>query len=398
MAIYYLDGSTLLTSTGVFTDEQMTTCATDGFYSDGVNSRELVNCTLLPPVICPTCATPCGGSIAGSGTQGIYLLDLDTGSTASDVGAVIITFNPASIPDGIRATFNSTIYNKVSSPIDGYHGSTSANNFTFIGDSSSDCGLSGSTYPALTEYNYVGGSFVATGNTQSLSVAAGDVSLGSAAPGNCVMVIPKQTAEPSIVNFEFVGPCSSTAWSITVSCPALLTSFSSSETAAASSNDACNESLTVNYYNAPVTGTAGVPDLYDWVFSDAYGSNVLPSGFYETPTKWIEVDTNGIVVDTGTCSSPIPYYIYLSDVELNCNNFCGSTNYIISSQRQTDTNHQFADITVGDVIQGVALQNGHYAYSGPSTDTNTGIFRIMELDGMEVVSISQCSGGVCVLT
>jgi hypothetical protein len=33
---YYLNGPTLETATSVFTDADLTTCAPDGFYSDGV--------------------------------------------------------------------------------------------------------------------------------------------------------------------------------------------------------------------------------------------------------------------------------------------------------------------------------------------------------------------------
>lgn len=55
MAVYYLDGTTLSDSTSVYTDAQMTTCAPDGFYSNGVIVRELSNCVLLPEQSCPDC-------------------------------------------------------------------------------------------------------------------------------------------------------------------------------------------------------------------------------------------------------------------------------------------------------------------------------------------------------
>ena len=116
MATYYLDGTTLTNSTSAFTDIGLTTCATDGFYSDGVISRELVNCSFLPGVTCVTCAQPCDGTISASENQGCFILDIDLGGTNSDVGAAIITFNPASIPDGIIVTYNSQNYNKLVSP------------------------------------------------------------------------------------------------------------------------------------------------------------------------------------------------------------------------------------------------------------------------------------------
>lgn len=306
MATYYIDGTTLSNSTTVYSNPEMTICAPDGFYSDGVIVRELVSCNLLPAQVCPECAEPCGGSIAGSGGQGIYLLNLDTGTTATDIGAIIITFNPAAVPDGIRATFDGTVYNKLSSPVDGYHGSTNPNNFTFIGATSSDCGISGSTYPALNEYSYVNGSFQLTGNTQSVTVDAGDVSLGSA-PGNCVMVIPKPNPTPNIVNFEFVGPCSGTAWSINVSCPAALPSFGGSLTPRGDQTTACADSITETYYHASVTGSAGTPALYDWIFTDPNGQATLAAGWYLVDagggnTYPVEVDANGVIITVGTCA------------------------------------------------------------------------------------------------
>ena len=272
---YYIDGSTLLNSTAVYTDAGLTTCAPDGFYSDGINSRELVGCILLPAQACGSCATPCGQPIAANGGQGIYKVDLDAGNS---IGAMIVRYNPASIPDGIRILYNGGVYNQLSSPVDGYHASTDPNGYTYIGATTADCGISGTTYPALVEYVYNGASFVASGNTVSVFVAAGDVSLG-AAPGNCVMVIPKISATPSLIQVEAVGPCSGTAWSLNIACPVALTGYSST-TRHPACTEACGHPLTETYYNAPVTGTAGSPALYDWVFSDANGQFILTDGFY----------------------------------------------------------------------------------------------------------------------
>ena len=293
---YYTDGSTLLNSTSIFIDAGLTTCADDGFYSDGTNSREQVNCVLLPSQVCGTCAVACGDPISAGGNQGIYLVSLDLGS---DTGAVIITFNPASIPDGIRVTYNSGTYNKLSSPIDGYHASTNANNYTFVGSAGNDCGISGTTYPALTEFNYNGSSFVATGNTQSVTVAAGDVSLG-VTPGNCVMVVPKMSATPTLLQVAVVGPCGSTAWTIDVQCAELLTSYSSGASSWGNVNDACSDVLVASYYNAPVTGTAGSPGIHDFVFLDAYGEEALANGWYKFTGGVMNV-LNGVVIETGAC-------------------------------------------------------------------------------------------------
>ena len=308
---YYINAPSLGSATAVFTDSALTTCALDGFYSDGVISREQVDCVLLPQQTCPSCAIPCGTTISASGTQGVYLLNLDTGSTVGDVGAVIIRFDPYGVPDGIRGTLGVNVYNKLTSSVDGLHESTNAGAFTFVGSTGGDCGISGTTYPALTEYLYNGTAFVATGNTQSVTVAPGDVSLGAFAPGNCLMVIPKTTASPSVISFEVVGPCSGTAWDMSVACPVLLTGFSSS-VMAANSTAVCELTETVTYYNASLADTPGIVGLYDFVYSDAYGSTQLPAGFYLATgsitggNDWFEVDANGVVIDLGVCVPPPP--------------------------------------------------------------------------------------------
>lgn len=53
---YYLNGPSLSTATGIFTDVNLTTCAPDGWYSDGVISRQLAGCKLLAQQNCPDCS------------------------------------------------------------------------------------------------------------------------------------------------------------------------------------------------------------------------------------------------------------------------------------------------------------------------------------------------------
>tara|TARA_R110000796_G_scaffold9053_1_gene31145 strand:- start:2283 stop:2741 length:459 start_codon:yes stop_codon:yes gene_type:complete len=58
MAVYYLDGTTLSNSTAIYADVELTICESDGFYSDGVIVRQLVNCVLLNVQSCPSCPDP----------------------------------------------------------------------------------------------------------------------------------------------------------------------------------------------------------------------------------------------------------------------------------------------------------------------------------------------------
>lgn len=304
---YYINAPSLGSATAIFADIDLSVCAVDGFYSDGVIVREQVNCVLLPQQVCPSCAVPCDSAISETGEEGIYLLDFDTGDAVSDIGAIIIRFNPTDSIAGIRATFGTNVYNKVTSPVDGAHQSLNSGQFTFIGQSSNDCGISGTTYPALEEYVYDGLSFMPTGNFQSLTVNALDVSLGVLAPGNTMMVIPKLTPSPSIVNFEVVGPCALSDWNISINCPTLLTGFGSS-TVAVNIDAVCSSSETTTYYHASLGNTPGTIGLYDFVFEDAYGSLPLHNGWYKAvgsifdSNVWFEVNNFGVVVAAGKCT------------------------------------------------------------------------------------------------
>ena len=89
-----------------------------------------------------------------------------------------------------------------------------------------------------------------------------------------------------------------------LSCPAPLTSFSSS-TVNASSSAACSDTIDQTYYVAHVNGSGGTLGLYDLVFSDANGQSKLAAGFYQTndagTDEWYEVDANGVIVSFGDC-------------------------------------------------------------------------------------------------
>ena len=54
--IYYIDTSSFTDALSVYTDAALTICAPDGFYQVGRVSRQQVNCALLPPENCPSCA------------------------------------------------------------------------------------------------------------------------------------------------------------------------------------------------------------------------------------------------------------------------------------------------------------------------------------------------------
>lgn len=301
---FYLDAADLSLATSVYLDTSLSLLAPDGFYGDGTITRQQSAGILLTANDCPSCGTVCGGSIAGSGGTGIYLINLNAGNS---VGAIVISFDPFIVPDGVRVTYDGNVYNTLSSPVDGLHESTNATGFTVVGNIGSDCGLTGNitNIPAATEYLYDGTTFNPTGATQSITLNPGDISLG-ANPGPCVMVIPKVNATPNILNIEALGPCGGTAWNISVACPALLPSFQSSIKIGAPSVP-CATAISETYYFAKVhTASDSYVGLYDYVFQDAYGELPLPDGYYltnnvATPNKTLRVE-NGIVTGISNCS------------------------------------------------------------------------------------------------
>jgi hypothetical protein len=364
---YFLNGPSLSSSTSIFSDIGLTTIAPDGFYSDGVTSREQLSGILLPETICIDCGTPCGEPINASGGQGIYLVNLNLGSSLSNVGAVIIRFRSQQVPDGIRVVYNGVTYNKLSSPISGVQQSSAgANNFTVIGNSAFDCGLAGNTtnFPTLTEYLYEEGSFVPTGNTQDITIYPGDVVLGSFS-GLAFMVIPKPNVDPAIANIQVIGPCSGTVWDITTSCPELLPEFSGSERY----EDpiiSCSDSFTRTYYFAKVhLALDSFVGLYDFVFKDAYGVNMLGNGFYlinnvALPNKVIEVN-NGVVVSISDCDG-----VTCLQYEAQCEIGTGDVDY-------TDCNGDGQSISLnqGDVV-GFCAKPGTISSTGGALVSITG--------------------------
>ena len=309
---YYLDAPSLGSATVIYSDINLTTIAPDGFYSDGVIVREQALGVLLPQVTCGSCIPVCGGTISASGVQGVYNLSLDLGIAT---GAVVVSFDPIGVPDGIIAQYNSTYYNGLSSPSFGWLQGSLSSLPTYIGDSLSDCGIvAGSPY-VLNVYNYVGGSFVPSGGTENVTILSAQLDLTAGLPGDCKMVIPKTSASPSVLTLKFIGPCPGTVFNVGATCPAPLTSFASS-TVGGSSAAACSDSIDQTYYVAHVNGAGGVLGLYDLVFSDINGEFKLPAGYYRTSAAgandWFQVDSNGVIISFGVCPTPPVSYNCIS--------------------------------------------------------------------------------------
>ncbi len=324
-AQYYVDGTTLGNSTAIYTDIELTICAPAGYYSDGIISRYLnvtsSGCFLEAPADCPSCAEPCGGSINASGGLGLYKVTLDVGGTAADVGAIIVSMDPSSVPDGLKVDFGTQSYNvgvRQASTISTGGGTEnaagyaagSAGNFTFIGVDGS-CGVS--SIPGIYEldvYNYINGGFQNSGTTESVTVTNADLVLnavGTTLPGSLVVVVPKPNPSPNTITINILGPCKGTFWTGAVSCPVLLDAFNSQIVPVSNSQDACFLPENDNLYCVSTTAIASTtyPLLRDQVFQDPYGNVRVTDGWRtysdSNSNRW-KYETNlGVVSKISMC-------------------------------------------------------------------------------------------------
>lgn len=306
---YFLDAASLTDATTVYLDQGLTVFAPDGYYSDGVITRELVSSILLPQQQCEYCGIPCPVTpVYETASVGFYELNI---GAAANLGAIIIRFNSNyGYINGIKVTFNSIVYNLVISPLDGDHKSTDPSGYTYFGINV--CDING-TYDDMNRYLFDGITFVLTPPNVTTFVSPGDVSASDSNPGNVMMVIPKTFSGNSNLNILLASLCwNEQELNFDIGCPTLLTSFPSSSVAV-SAGVSCLYPMNQNYYNASIVGTPGTINIYDLVFSDPYGFTPLAAGFYKATghiiggNDWFEVGDYGLVLDYGICVGGMVY-------------------------------------------------------------------------------------------
>jgi len=207
---YYLDGVNLASASYVYTDAALTTPAPLGFYSQGGLYREVINASgeLGPLNTCQSCISSCPLNIVNDFAGiGLYTIQLDMGV---DTGAILITFTPRTTPHGILVNFSGSTYNALSSPVDGYHAAANPVRATYLGDDTDPCSaglVAGSPYSGVIDYEWLTSSFYATGLQSNVFVSPSDASFtASAAPGDCVMVVPKVSAVTSPITITVASP------------------------------------------------------------------------------------------------------------------------------------------------------------------------------------------------
>lgn len=128
----------------------------------------------------------------------------------------------------------------------------------------------------------------------------------------------------------------------------------------------------------------------------SYATPVCVSGGFEVtcdPLTWIE---GGVCSDSIDCDTPpCPATIYTHGAILfTCSDYC-NTNYLI--QTEDCASQPYGSLTIGDFIYGYSGQAGYLAYSYTPTDTNTGPYRIADIDGTgEILGLYVCIGGSCI--
>ena len=306
---YYLDSSSFSTATGIYTNATLTTQAVDGWYSDGVVLREQVSGVLQPSAICGLCSVECG-SPAINGTalkKGKYKANFDLGVAT---GAVIVKYTPNMIPNGIRATYNGTNYNKLTSPVYGkLQSSVPSNNFTVCGGTSSSCtGIISTSTFLKYEYNDATSVWDYQNSSESITIGAGDLELQPLSAGQCIMVIPKPAASPDTLTINIAAVCGPADFSLAVDCPAAipatLTSALSVTGGAGVAPNACGlPTGSTNHYFVHADGTTGgAPQLHSYVFTDANGATAAADGWisYSVGPSWWQIQ-DGIIISTGAC-------------------------------------------------------------------------------------------------
>lgn len=122
-----------------------------------------------------------------------------------------------------------------------------------------------------------------------------------------------------------------------------LNPYFASSTSRTSSSLACADAVTETYYTSSAGLIVGAT-----VFTDSAGTTYISSGFYNTATNWIEVNGNGVIIASGTCSLDPP----------SSSDNCVAV-WISDDDSEPETGSQ-------DLITGAGL---HYFLNGTSTYT-----------------------------
>lgn len=299
----YIDSDSFLTATAVYDDENLITKAADGYYQDDGNYRQQLNGLLGPVVLCEECGIPCGGTIAPpAGDDGLYQLAFSAGTEQGDTGAILVHFNPRSVPDGIRVLYDGLYYNRLMSPTNGNLQSTSgvADAFTILGSLNNPCVPSAPDTSNYTFYNGFDntGWLVGTPTPQSVTINNGDY-VGGGVSEFSTLVVPKPNRLPGLVTVQVLGPCEDTQWDIEVECQAALPSFTGQ---ALGNGTSCGATTETYYFAQFRNATNNYPVINNFVFDDINGQSYATDQNYLMDDGNVITVTNGVVTNIQACT------------------------------------------------------------------------------------------------
>ena len=317
---YYIDTALFSTATAVWTDAALTAKAPDGWYQDPTENsniyRQQTGGTLGASANCQ-CAVACNTDVSASGSVGEYTIDIDTGT---DVGAIVVYFQPFNIPDGIMATYDSATFNTLTTNAHGVEIATSGQ-LNFVGKTGeTNCDttdLQGST-TSVDQFIYSGTAFVDTGNNTNIIIPpSGTVNLNATGNIYYTLVVPKPNASPANVQLKIAGVCSGTEFRFKAICPTALSSFSSS-TVESTSGAACSATQNQTFFFAKNSSTTGnstpavdtntIPQVGNFVFSNNTGATPLSDGFVKITAGSVAQIATGVVTAITICGASLTSY------------------------------------------------------------------------------------------
>lgn len=296
---YYLDSASLATATRVFTDVDLTICAPDGYYSDGVIVREQVSCILGDISACPSCSMPCGETLNINLVQGYYTMSYDVGT---NTGAIVFAINPLNSHLGVLIEYDGVYYSNFVSTANGYL--PGIGEPTYIGYSPTACFTPPSSF-TLDTYVIINEAIYNQFTTTTINIVSAQCQFTPTLSDWHYIVIPKINMSPSKVNIYLTNPCTPENISLNISCPAELDVIFACETPYDNPVSPCGCINFISYYVKFVNGNNTQLGLYDMIFTDANGQNPAIDGFYKCSlippgNDWFEIQ-NGIIVSFGNC-------------------------------------------------------------------------------------------------
>lgn len=333
---FYINASNLASASAVYTDEEMTTLAPSGYYSDGNVIRQQLSTPNAQGQIlmgdvsntCQSCTTSCSDEVVFSAPSDFTGPSTLRGSVSfgSDTGAIKVEIRGVSTkPIGVDLNFNSVKYNgfasNAASTIQLYEAPSPTVTSYFWTQSSggtSNCSNWNSTLISVAKlhFNSASGLWEQVGNANVLVNNKLATGFSSYNAGSLIRYIPKTTVANNYLDVEFVLPCGSSGSGVgpllSVGCPQALTLITTTTVHSAGHSNACNDTtVNVSRYIGPVrSDTSGVLAVGDFIFNNSNASITTADGYYKAAGSALEGVTtsfgsfrveNGLVTEMQNC-------------------------------------------------------------------------------------------------